>query len=319
MNPILYFVIEAGKKVGMGHYNRSKALYLESIKFGVRAEILLISDVNSSLEANKQYRNYYELLVDKYLKNDSVIIVDGYNLDVGITNSLFKVTDNIVIIDDYFRVLHKNVIVINPSLIDNSFKYSNKEVLSGPQYIILRDAFLHPLPANNPKKDYVLIYLGGAFSVELIDLLITSFKSSGITSNIRIITLDRYIEYNIPSRYNDVLFLNNLSETEMYNEIRYSKFGIIAAGQILYEFIKMEKAFFPIITADNQLENLNSLLVILPNLLYTSKDLAKDDLVYKLKQMNDFYMSKMVSKFNNLIEGNGQFRIMEYLKRKFVE
>jgi spore coat polysaccharide biosynthesis predicted glycosyltransferase SpsG len=310
----VYFVVEAGNRVGMGHYNRVLSLYNEAILRHLNVSLLIISSDVRDYFADQVFNTYDELISSDYINSNSIVLIDGYSFDFVENAALFEKSHKTVIIDDFFRQTPKDVIMINPSLTNNSDKYKNRMVYSGPDYVLIRNEFVEINPIMSTAGNVILVYLGGAATIELLNKVLISIDNSFKGFLIKIVTLSSVEHSKITHlEHNSIELLGVLSGIDFLREIKASKLGIIAAGQIIYEFIIMKKPFFPILTVENQIENIKSLKSVFPKLIHSYSDDSHIEINRKVKSLTSDYLMELNHQFENLIDGRGVKRVVDVI------
>lgn len=160
---------EGGKDTGLGHISRCSSLYNEIATRGILVDFIVYGDIGKI-----NFLNYINIInenwLDKeYLLNNSTlddyIIVDSYKATKEIYDFISENTKKALFIDDIGRIAYPEGIILNPSLDSSHIDYSyssNSVLLSGPEYVILRDPFRAVKRegiSNEVKR--VLIMMGG--------------------------------------------------------------------------------------------------------------------------------------------------------------
>jgi spore coat polysaccharide biosynthesis predicted glycosyltransferase SpsG/RimJ/RimL family protein N-acetyltransferase len=256
------------------------------------------------------------------LSSDDYVIVDSYKATKEIYEIISKNSKRALFIDDIGRIAYPEGIIVNPSLDSSHVDYShslNNILLSGPEYVILRQQFRDvksEVISNEVKK--VLIMMGGTDIRELTLLIIDNICRNLLDIEFYIVTSSEYMEkiksqISIP---NNITFHNNLDATQIMELMISSDLAITAAGQTIYELLATQTPFIPIKVIENQENNIQSLLKYNPEqivLKYNDLDFLSS-LNNALEIYNDVeYRKNYNRKYTNLVDGYGSNRIVDYL------
>ena len=174
---ILFFWVEASKKIATGHFKESLALAKFCIKKKINVNFIInyYEPVKNELIFNKIPFSTLEInevekvtsLIKKH-SNNPVIIINHRNIELSSLIKLKKEKVKTIVID---QLGNKEVVcdmLINSSIIPNwlNYKFVGKapDFLSGPKYAIFRDDFLKLNQTNKKFKKQipkVLVTMGG--------------------------------------------------------------------------------------------------------------------------------------------------------------
>jgi spore coat polysaccharide biosynthesis predicted glycosyltransferase SpsG len=166
-----------------------------------------------------------------------------------------------VFIDDYQRNIYFDCYIIDWTAnaekkyhIDNR---KNNYMMLGLDYIVLRPDFYTKQKSLNIESNSCCVILGGTDSANILEFL-----------DLKLFPEFTDIKFNIVNAKNAKLISHNtqkfdwLEPKKLIKIFTSSKFVISAAGQSLYELMVLNKTTFPIIVANNQLDDINNLLEI---------------------------------------------------------
>ncbi|QWB99432.1 UDP-2,4-diacetamido-2,4,6-trideoxy-beta-L-altropyranose hydrolase [Mycoplasmatota bacterium] len=316
---------EAGTRIGYGHLTRCIALYDEMVDRKIKVKIIIKSDIDvSKILENRKHEiiNWldFECLKNKLNLNDFAI-VDSYIATYEHYDLIRSESKQVLFIDDYGRIKYPNGIIVNPALdignIDYSY-FSKIQVHFGPKFIIIRSPFTNMRKASLRKDvQKVLITMGGTdfknITSLIIDSICTKYKNIKFEIVVNSTLLDKTKN---TEQFNNVRFHSNLSADEMANLMYNVDLAISAAGQTIYELITVQTPFLVIKTAENQSNNINSLLKYIPKqkALFCEENNFLDLLKKNFNHCISFnYRSNVFENMKNTIDGNGISRIIDLL------
>ena len=189
----------------------------------------------------------------------------------------------------------------------------------GTDYIILRSPFenIKRDSANTVVKT-VMITIGGSDLRNLTPTIIKKICSK--YPKIRFEIIKGAALYNLgemEEQFTDNIFLHyNVDSNTMKDLMISSDFAISAAGQTIYELLATKTPFIPIKIADNQTNNIDSLIKM--NLIDKSIDFSTSTNIRELKnsfmKMLDFSVRQnMINKFQKVLDSKGRTRIINKL------
>lgn len=316
---------EAGLKIGYGHFFRCLSLYDELVTRGVETQMLLYGDsfddelINNRKIINQDWindTNFY----NKISKEDYVII-DSYKVDSKRLQEISENAKKVLYIDDTNRLNYPKGIIVNPSLSGEYISYPDQDgqtLLTGMNYIILRDAFLN-LEKNSSSNHYnrALVMLGGTDIDNLTESIIEEVCLQNTKLSYDVIVPQNKIEY-FKKKYTteNISFFTNLSADEMATLMSGIDFAITGAGQTIFELIYLEIPFVTIQVVDNQKYNVRAVKeFLMDEMVLQSND---PDFLDKLNQRVKFLIMDenrviLSRQINNLIDGLGSKRIIDEL------
>lgn len=298
---------EGGDSIGFGHITRCSALYEELIGRDIETIFVVYGNNIDEILKEKKYINIEWKNIEflkNFLQKDDYIIIDSYLANLEIYNFISNNTQKCMYIDDNNRIKYPKGIILNPVLYEDLEYETTNFILRGKNYIIVRKEFLEKIEPL--KKDIdILITLGGTDIRNLTPELIKILQKINSNFNIAIVigkAFDNKKEIEALKTDKISLFYN-VSAIEMRSLILKSKFVICGCGQSIHEMIILKANFFPIIIAENQLNN--------------AKGLQKYELVSKIGSWNEEDLNKKLLKFlkkdyNKILNlGNGVENIIK--------
>ena len=317
---------EGGKDKGLGHISRCSSLYHEFVERGISVDFVAygdIGDIDFFNDINIINDNW---LVKDYLLNSvsshDYVIVDSYKANKEIYDIISQKSKKAVFIDDIGRIEYPKGIIVNPSLDFSHIDYShtpNVIVLSGPEYVILRQQF-RSVKSENIRNEVkkVLIMMGGTDIRGLTPLIIGNICRNMSDTEFDIVIGSIEMEHIQPQVYeiNNITFHNNINANEMMKLMVGSDLAITAAGQTIYELLATQTPFIPIQVIENQENNIKSLLKYCPEQIVLR--CHDTDFLSQLNKALEIYSSleyrkNNIWKYKGLVDGYGSKRIVDYL------
>jgi len=319
---------EGGKDIGLGHISRCSSLYNEIATRGISVDFIVYGDIGK-IDFLNGINIINENWLDKeYLINnttsDDYVIVDSYKATKEIYDIISKKSKRALFIDDIGRLVYPEGIIVNPSLDSSHIEYShspNSILLSGPEYVILRDPFRGVKRENiSNEVKRVLIMMGGTDIRGLTPLIIDNICRNMLDIEFHILSGSEDMEKinSQISKPNNITFHNNLDATQMMELMISSDLAITAAGQTIYELLATQTPFIPIKVIENQENNIKSLLEYNPEqiiLRYDDLDFLSN-LNKALKIYSDIeYRINYNLKYKGILDGYGSKRIIDKLMK----
>ncbi len=318
---------EAGSEIGFGHISRCSALYYEAIRQGFDVEVYLFGEeVNLTFLGNidVQYVNWMNKeFLQQYLDSKDLCIVDSYLANQDILSFISNSSKRVIFIDDNNRLKYPKGLVVNPSFDIGNIIYPNsRETLYywGKEYVILRDVFTDDSSyILKDKVAKVLVMMGGTDIKNLTPIIIKEICNKYVDIHFDIITTQNKIdELNNISKSN-VVFHYNVDAANIKKLMESSDFAITAAGQTVYELIRVGLPFIAVKTAENQNNNLQSLLKY--NLIQDYIDCNSDRVFQNIKiefdKMVKYNLRKeMSARIDKTLDGKGAERLINFTNYK---
>lgn len=319
---------EGGNDIGFGHISRCSSLYDEALNRKVNVKFFIYGDINSVeflkskevVNVNWMDENY---LKDN-IKDDDYVIVDSYVADIQKYEIISQKSKKALYIDDNGRLNYPKGIIVNPSLDSSHIDYSHSSniiLLSGPEYVILRDPFKGVKRENISKEvKKVLIVMGGTDIRGLIPLIIDNICRNRLDIEFDIVTGSEDMEKinSQISKPNNIIFHKNLEATQMMELMISSDLAITAAGQTIYELLATQTPFIPIQVVENQKITVSTILkkkIVRKVISWSSKNIS-EEIIHGIEFLKDeMYRKKYILNNANLIDGKGSGRIIDELMR----
>lgn len=316
-NNKIYILTEGGSKVGYGHITRCSALYEELERRNINVEFIVNgdNDVSSVLEGKKFTLEDWRGIT--YLSNllleKDYVIIDSYLADKEIYDYIANRVKKALYIDDNMRIDYPKGIICNPSIYGKELNYPKKEGLEyllGAEYVILRKEFI-----DVPKKEFkdkiedVLITFGGS-DVKNMTPKILKILNENYSNLRKHVIIGKGFDniYKIKSVADkNTEFYYNLNAEQMKNLMLKCDFAISAAGQTIYELLRVGIPFVPIKVADNQENNINGLKSL-------EIETLEEDEVFKISENFKDKLFSTFNRFKHIINGMGSKNIIETLE-----
>lgn len=297
INRVIIFT-EGGDNIGFGHITRCSALYEEIESRDIEVLFVIFGKNIDDLLKGKRYLNKDwkdREFLKKFLKEDDYIIIDSYLADIETYKFISESTKKCLYIDDNNRISYPKGIILNPVLYDDVVYKTENIVLQGKDYIILRKEFLETNIEVVEKNIDVLITLGGTDIRNLTPKLLQIIKRINSKLKIAVVIGKAFdnIEKIEKEKNDNIEFYYNLNALEMKEIILKSKNIICGCGQSINELLYLKANFFPIVIADNQINNCKSLIKLkIVNEVSNWKDKNLD------KKIKIFFLQGVKSKIN---------------------
>lgn len=253
----IYIVVDAGSEIGMGHLSRCTAFYDKFYALGVDVEYLLDSDIDySSFLGSRRYTciNWHADVnaLSDYVSLSDFIFLDSLHISQKQADVISSLCKKLIVIDDFLRLKYENTIIIDwtPN-VENTGKHrigeGKNDYLLGAGYAVLRTPFAdYNSVVKSIKNDQltILVVMGGSDIRNLTYPIVNAL-------------MEKYPEHTI--RYIDGRE-NPVDATTMFKLMNEADIVISAAGQTLFELLKLRKPTIPIQVIDNQQEDVDGML-----------------------------------------------------------
>ncbi|MEY5049361.1 MAG: hypothetical protein RLZZ175_2720 [Bacteroidota bacterium] len=345
MNELRFlFRVDATAETGLGHYTRSFAL-AEYLSYNFSCFFLMFNPIvevesnliNSEIKLIKLDSNNSEdqikYLKDNVLRENDILIFDGYNFDSDYIKSIKNTFDNYtILIDDiYLNFQHCNLIIntAGNSTIDKYNCQENTTFCLGLSYSLLRKSFLEQakLQREISNIDTIFICLGGADLNNITLEVLKSVLSIEKKFKVHVVVGGAYQYLDSLNLFiktvfsNSIVYLHrNLSAEEIKNLIIESQIAICSSSVILsecysvglfvisgyyienqfqtYEFAKSNNLIYPI----GDLNNLNKL-----NLKSIIEDITIDN------------VNQMIQLQKSVIDGSSLKRLQKKIIQSYFD
>lgn len=316
---------EGGKRIGYGHISRCIALYDEIKNRKNEVELIIQGDLEDIvLLKGKDFRieNWISIgYLNRTLTKEDYVIVDSYKAQNEHYEKISSKSKKALYIDDIGRLQYPKGIIVNPALDEGFIDYSyatNESVLTGPKYVILRSSFSGIERSNIQNTvSKVLVVMGGTDVRDITTSIIETIckQNPDIIFDV-VINAAQYERISSVNKLHNINYYTNLSDEEMSQIMLSSDLAISAAGQTIYELIATQTPFIAIQVAENQQNNVVSLIEHIPSQIVLRYD--EDFFIDKLKEnfleliMYD-YRKRITQEMKDIIDGYGRMRIVDAL------
>lgn len=200
-----------------------------------------------------------------HVKSTDTLILDGYDFGRDYQLACRSIAWALVYIDDLcLPDPVANVVINHAGGIGRSDYYGDKPALHrestlllGPDYALLRPAFLDPDGFGNaPTDGPILVSLGGSDPQNASVNVLEAVQRGNITHPMRLVigplhpyksSIDALAE-KMPT----VQVLTHLSASQMAQQVRACRLAIVSCSTVAYEVCAIGRPFIGIQTADNQ-------------------------------------------------------------------
>jgi len=315
----------ATKSSGLGHIMRCLAISDAIEHRGVKTDFIIKSNYNIDFINTYEKIDWINELskIAPRLKEYSTVIVDSINISEDILSEIQNHIRKLVFIDDYYRWVHDNRLVIDWTVAGEKEgihkRTDSSKYLLGTKYAALRSGFwTDNNRCNNKNVENILITFGGSDIHNLTPKIIGIIKEiiPEVTMNVVIgkgyknihkIELEANNQVNIIF-YPDVVLMK---KTMMICDI-----AIASGGQTLYELACVGLPAIAIILVDNQVddtigwESVGSLC----NVGWWNANGFDQNIIEQLNNLMNFEIRKEMSELGQAhIDGLGAMRIADYI------
>jgi UDP-2,4-diacetamido-2,4,6-trideoxy-beta-L-altropyranose hydrolase len=263
INKILFLTV-ATQSSGLGHLMRSRAISEALEDRGIKTHFIVDTEYNLDLVKPYEKIDWVNELskIVPTLKEYLTIIVDTNNISEDILSEIQNHVKTLVFIDDYYRWIHNNRMIIDWTVTARKKGIHNKrdssEYLLGPKYTALRREFWENRKrCINENIDNVLITFGGSDIRNLTPLMMRIIKENfpGLTLNV-IVGRGFSNNQEIEAEANDRTNLIFNPDAESIKKIMMTcDIAIASGGQTLYELACVGLPTIAITMIDNQVDD----------------------------------------------------------------
>lgn len=253
----IYIVVDAGSEIGMGHLSRCTAFYDRFSELGYNVKYLLDSDIDYSSFIGDRCCSCVNWHTDvrvlsEYVSHHDFIFLDSLHINQRQAELISSICKKLIVIDDYLRLHYQNAIILDwtPN-VENTDKHSvgkgNNKYMLGAGYAVLRKPFANYIYKHKIIKSdrlSILVVMGGSDIRNLTYPIVKALE-------------DKFPEYII--KYIDGK-KNPADANTMFLMMNDADIVISAAGQTLFELLKLRKPTIPIQVIDNQREDVDGML-----------------------------------------------------------
>lgn len=241
---------EGGVGIGLGHLSRCLAIAYSLQQKGYNPIFFNCSKEDVSVVKPFKVSNIdWKVDAINIIKKDklSFVIIDSYLASQEVYNLISSLLDgNMLIIDDYMRLVYPKSLVVNPSMCAETIEYpisAGQKYFLGKDYIILRPDFWKVEPKIIKEKiENVFITLGGYADKEILSKLALFIKEH---MEVQVQILDSY--------------KNQYSASQIRDMMTNADLCISGGGQTMYELARMGVPTISVTLATNQVLNIEAL------------------------------------------------------------
>jgi spore coat polysaccharide biosynthesis predicted glycosyltransferase SpsG len=310
----IFIRVDIDKKIGSGHFVRCIAL-AEILKnyFNIYFVSKKITK-NAIAELKKNKIKLYKIKNEDdffiKIKNDTIVVLDGYKFSLNYQKKLKKYTKSTIILDDRPNISYDTKKVINFSFKRNFFSLKNN-IYTGLEYFPIRAPFRidKNIFLKKNKKEIPFVCFGGSDAYNLTKLTVKILLKLNF-KKINVVLGEQHKEsvdkFKKNFSLNYVKYMNvhkNLTALDIKSIMMNSHFAIVPASTILIELFTIG---IPIITGyyvQNQKNSLNYFikkkLVLSCGNMLTGYDKKLKKNIKKLKnnnQINYYKKQKIFTK-----------------------
>lgn len=269
--PRLLFRADGNAQIGLGHLMRCLALanilgngydrWVASVQPAPEVVVLIEkAGVNVLALASAD-----EALFLAHVKSTDILVLDGYDFGHDYQLACRSAAWALVYIDDLCSPDPvANVIINHAGGLTRSDYYSGTStsqrestLLLGPEYALLRPAFLNPDGFGAPPADGpVLVSLGGSDPQNASATVLEAIRQTAITQSVRLIVGPLYAHLStlntMAEAMPNVQLLTNLSASQMAEQWQVCRLAIVSCSTVAYEVCAIGRPFIGLQTADNQ-------------------------------------------------------------------
>lgn len=260
----IIILTEASSTIGLGHLNRCLNLISTfkdstefSFKFYVRG---LINKLNINYDFELfEWAN--EEIVKNVVSGADLVIVDSYQADNSLLNIISKSSiRSLFIVDSMMKYGSggDNTFVLFSSAYgyDSGFPESIK-VFAGIDYLLFKDELLSATVSSEINKEIskIVISIGGYFDALIMNRILSTIDKVYIGKDISILG-NPIGDKNIVNSMLNNISMKFLDSNEYVSEIQDADIVITNGGQSLNEVLFLNKNSVVLLTADNQISNI---------------------------------------------------------------
>ena len=194
------------------------------------------------------------------IQPDEIVVLDGYSFDKPFQQSVRSRAKKVVFIDDLVEGYQVADVLINHAGGVSQTDYDAEAYTAfciGPHYALLRPEFLSPKGYGLPPIDGpIFVSLGGADPKNTSLNVLDAIRQVDATLSVRLVLGPFHPNRAAVEAFQDQLpnltILQNLSATQMVNEIQQCRLAVTASSTIAYEICAINRPLITVVTADNQ-------------------------------------------------------------------
>ncbi|MVM30989.1 UDP-2,4-diacetamido-2,4,6-trideoxy-beta-L-altropyranose hydrolase [Spirosoma sp. HMF4905] len=263
----ILFRADGNAQIGLGHVMRCLALAnMLKGEFSMRFAIVeptpevrqLLESAGLSISSLAASTQQADFLIQ--IEPTEIVVLDGYSFDKTFQQSVRSRAKKLVFIDDLVTGQQAANVVINHaggvSVADYDTSPDTQFCL-GPHYALLRPEFLRSeCFGETPIDGPIFVSLGGADPHNTSLTVLEAIRQVDTTLPVHIVLgpfhPNRSAIEAFQSQLPNLTILQNLSASQMGNELRYCSLAITACSTISYEVCAINRPLIAVVTADNQ-------------------------------------------------------------------
>jgi UDP-2,4-diacetamido-2,4,6-trideoxy-beta-L-altropyranose hydrolase len=264
----VYILTEGGNKKGFGHITRCLSLIQAFNKKNIFPTFYI--DGDNKIESFVSYRKtifsnwiHDEEKILSLITSSDIVIIDSYHASQKFYDKISQKAKAGVYFDDYERISYPKGIVIRAGILSETHISKPKSqtlFLEGHEYIPLRQEFsLVPKKKIRVEIQTILLTFGGADKTNMTATTLHSIQEKYKVHVIVGIGYNKKEEL-VQLKNNKTKLYFSPSAEEIKKLMLNSDIAISAGGQTLFELIRVGIPIIAIATADNQVNNIASLI-----------------------------------------------------------
>jgi UDP-2,4-diacetamido-2,4,6-trideoxy-beta-L-altropyranose hydrolase len=315
----LIILTEAGGDVGYGHLTRCKAI-MQAYGRGARLVVHPHSDDLDDAEiACTPWRDSTPGLFADLDVQRSVVLVDSYLAGSATFRALRGIAPFLAVLDDYGRLIYDCDLVINPALRGPDLSKQAARVVSGADWLILREPIRRcpPKKTSSASLKRLLVSFGGADRHGLFQRLIPVLIPLAEQLLVLAGTDARAVELRGAFPRPDVQAFGRIGAEDICTLFRSCDLAVSAGGQTLNELAYLGVPFLAVETGEDQHNNIAAYVAfsVTPEHLYASDPLLEKRLIDLTQDLQAPERRAAVTMRSScLIDGEGAARIASLLR-----
>ncbi len=304
---------DGGRNIGMGHIMRTLVLAKE-LRNHNQVSYVCRQDEQFEMGRKKvEEEGFY--VYNKLSTGGDVLITDSYEVNDKYFEEVRKHYNYLIYIDDLNLFYHNVDLLINQNINAEELNYSEKNLLLGARYVLLRDEFRSCVvkPVKEQVTD-ILITMGGADPHNFSAQLVCNLMKLGY--NLHVVVGPAFSNKDTLSSFQGkkVRLYENADMKELMEKC---DIAVSACGSTLYELCACGTPCYGVILAENQRKSAEKFreLGIVTN-IYDYRNIDWILLGEDVNNLcNNYEKRKEVSRsMQSMVDGNGAKRIADYIE-----
>lgn len=254
----VYFRADASQRIGLGHITRSLALadmlrenhdvyfLTQSPTKEVLRQIQEVTDNIIQLSPSDDYLAEAQLIADKYLEGEEIVVLDGYTFQTEYQAIIKSKARKLICIDDLCTYHFLADAVINHAGGLKREDYSCEpytKLYLGIEYAILRNPFIEAAKKDRKIEsiDNAFVCFGGSDPMNITEKVLVACIESCMFKQIHVVvgSAYRYLSKleSTARCHRDVYIYHNLNASGLQSVMEKCHLGIVSASTIAYECI----------------------------------------------------------------------------------